>query len=148
MDDIRERLERLGTFNGRMQSIYSELDALKGVNTTMIDAMSQAAELLDQLRTSRIEPNELIELLNGTSQNIDTNVNNIITRIQGAPNLGQMNQVIGQLQRAIEAVPSTLVGGYSYKPYTSYNSKRPGSYKVSMKKGKKKYSKRKKRMTK
>jgi len=159
MEEIRERLGKLGTFNNRMVDIVSQLDELKDVNSRMINAMTQATLLLGQLIQTRVDPNDILQLLNQSSIQVNDNVEGIINKIQGAPTMVDMNTVLQNLQRAIDdsrppdvGVPlpaqAPVIGGYSYKPYTSYNSKRPGSYKVSKKKGKKKYSKRKKRMTK
>jgi hypothetical protein len=175
-DNILERIRGLGSLNGRNDDILQQLTALKTENVNMIQAMVSATALLGTLIGNREQLDAIIASVDTSYGVMNDNVGQILDLLQGAPTTAELIRARTALEEAIananrpdngsqgngppsQIPPNTsrprppggslgqnaLSGGYSYKPY---NSKRPGSYKASMKKSKKKYSKRKKPMTK
>lgn len=159
-DNIMTRLTELGTLNNQNTNILQQLTALKAENVNMLQAMRGAILLLGTLITTRANLDEILTSANTSFTTMDGTVQQIINILQGAPTTDELTEARVQLEGVIrsagtgppdlgQALSSSPAGprsgGYSYKPY---NSKRPGSYKASMKKSKKKYSKRRKQMTK
>ena len=176
-DNIVDRIRELGSLNGRNADILGQLTSLKAENGNMLRAMVSATALLGTLIGNRVQLDAIIASVDTSYGVMNDTVGQIITLLQAAPTTADLITARTALEEAIAnanranppdngsqgngpASPLPLntsqssrppggalaqYAGYSYKPY---NSKRPGSYKASVKKSKKKYSKRRKQMTK
>lgn len=163
-DTIMQRLGQLASLDGQNENILQQLMALKAENANMLLAMQNVIPVLRRLIDTRANLDEILQSTNQSYDQMKTTIQTIIGTLQNAPTTAELTNArtaLEDITREAESaspgtastaspgtdMPDPFAGGYSYKPYTSYNSRRPSSYKVSMKKGKKKYSKRKRRMT-
>lgn len=153
-DTIMQRLGQLASLDGQNDNILQQLTALKAENANMLLAMQNVIPVLRRLIDTRENLDDILQTTNQSYDQMRGTIENIIGILQNAPTTSDLTnartaleEITREAASTVPNIPPPTSGGYFYKPYTSYNTKRPSTYKVTRSKGKKKYSKRKRRMT-